>query len=312
MYHRVATPPSDVWEIAVSPQHFEEHLQVLQANWRVMPLSEMVHSLKQGNIPNRSIALTFDDGYADNIEVALPLLEQYKLPATFFLTSINQGPFWWDSLEVLLLSEPHLPTTFLLPFDGGSVDLAEEATLTDDMRYQHTLWKPLEMEPPTKRARLYLHLWQQLRPLAPEQQETFLQTLYLQNKVAPNDLNEVSSQQQLQVLHNHPLIEVGAHTAQHPALGMHPAPFQQEQIGRNKAALEALFQQKIATLAYPYGHYNGDSMQIAEQLTFEAAFTTNPEPLTRRSHRFQLGRFQVADWNGKLLEQKLSSWLRKK
>lgn len=310
MYHRVATPPSDVWKIAVSPQNFEAQLQVLQRTGRVVPLNTLVQSVKAGKVLNGAIALTFDDGYADNVEVALPLLERYHLPATFFLTSIEQGPFWWDSLELLLLTTPQLPAKLLLP-NGGHIDLDKESILTHEMQQRHQMWKPFEMEPPTRRAQLYLDLWQQMRPLIPAEQQNFLHQLHQLNAIVPAAPNNVSSAQQLQSLNKHPLIEIGAHTAQHPALGMHAAGFQQDQISKNKTALERRFDQKINSLAYPYGHYNSDSLQVAASLQFDAAFTTNPERLTKRSHPYQLGRFQVADWNGDLFKQKLSQMWRK-
>ncbi|RPD46731.1 polysaccharide deacetylase family protein [Paracnuella aquatica] len=311
MYHRVATPPTDVWEIAVSPKHFEEQLQVLQATGRVVPLNDMVQSIKQGKIKDKTIALTFDDAYADNITVALPLLEQYGLPATFFVTSIEKGPFWWDALEQTLLTSPHLPATLQIPMDGGSFDLTEEATLTERLQQLHRTWKPFEADAPTRRAKLYLQLWQQMRPMVPAQQQHFLQQLLQLNNLVLTAPNEIATPRQLQSLKGHRLIDIEAHTAQHPALGMHDAQFQKEQVQSNRLALEQRFGKKVSLLAYPYGHYNGDSMQVAASLNFDAAFTTNPEPITKRSHPFQLGRFQVPDCSGDAFAQKLSGWLRK-
>lgn len=109
MYHRIATAAHDHWQLSVSPQHFEEHLQVLE-RYKVVALPELVR-----NVPRKGIAISFDDGYIDNYTTAKPLLEKYNMPATFFITNNNiENPaeFWWDELEYLLENdaEQHLQT----------------------------------------------------------------------------------------------------------------------------------------------------------------------------------------------------------
>ncbi|EMR01079.1 polysaccharide deacetylase family protein [Cesiribacter andamanensis] len=86
MYHRIGTPKSDPWQLAVRPQYFEEHLQVLQKMGVAESAPAMVQQLQDDRL-KRSVVITFDDGYADNYQLARPLLEQYALPATFFLPS---------------------------------------------------------------------------------------------------------------------------------------------------------------------------------------------------------------------------------
>ena len=107
MYHRVAKSPNDPWQLCVSPEHFEQQLQVL-TNYNVVPLPAVVN-----NLPKKGIAITFDDGYIDNYTAARPLLEKYQLPATFFITTgnIDSGSeFWWDELEQVVPDELYLNT----------------------------------------------------------------------------------------------------------------------------------------------------------------------------------------------------------
>src|SRR3954469_24009177 len=112
MYHRVADLDADPWGLSVSPTHFEEHLRVLRSLGTVMSLTQLVDGLQQGRIPRRAVVVTFDDGYADNVEVALPLLEQHRVSSTVFLASgaiDRQREFWWDELERILLQPGRLP-----------------------------------------------------------------------------------------------------------------------------------------------------------------------------------------------------------
>ena len=109
MYHRIATAAHDHWQLSVSPQLFEQHLQVLK-RYNVVSLPDLVKK-----VPRKGIAISFDDGYVDNYTTAKPLLEKYNLPATFFICNGNigkQAEFWWDELEHIFKNDPekHLQT----------------------------------------------------------------------------------------------------------------------------------------------------------------------------------------------------------
>jgi peptidoglycan/xylan/chitin deacetylase (PgdA/CDA1 family) len=124
MYHRVAEPATDVWDLAVSPTNFEQQLRVLQRSGLVVPAEELVSRLASKTLRRRSIVITFDDGYCDNYLAAKSLLEQYKLPATFFIATGNLGQaseFWWDELEDIFLLTEHLPAAFDLAIVGQQV-----------------------------------------------------------------------------------------------------------------------------------------------------------------------------------------------
>lgn len=102
IYHSVSEWPSDPHLLCVTPQHFAEHLQALRKNYHPVSLRELVHAIREDRIPNRAIAVTFDDGYADNLYATKPLLEHYNIPATVFVTAGYigyQGKFRWDELK---------------------------------------------------------------------------------------------------------------------------------------------------------------------------------------------------------------------
>jgi peptidoglycan/xylan/chitin deacetylase (PgdA/CDA1 family) len=71
MYHRVAACEVDPWNLCVSPQRFEEHLQALKGSYAIVSLRELAGTAS----PQGAVAITFDDGYADNLLAAAPLLE---------------------------------------------------------------------------------------------------------------------------------------------------------------------------------------------------------------------------------------------
>jgi len=106
LYHRVTEVGSDPWGVCVTPQHFAEHLEVLQKHCHPMSLIQFCAAHREGNVPERAVVITSDDGYVDNLQTVKPLLEKFDIPATAFLIAPHPDTgreFWWDELEYVLL-----------------------------------------------------------------------------------------------------------------------------------------------------------------------------------------------------------------
>ena len=102
MYHSISSGRPDPWDLCVDPDLFAEQLQMLPDRFRVVSLAELRRALAAGEPLSRTVVITFDDGYRDNLVVAKPLLEEHGLPATVFVTTGYVGSdrdFWWDELE---------------------------------------------------------------------------------------------------------------------------------------------------------------------------------------------------------------------
>ncbi|KAA6458334.1 hypothetical protein DYQ86_20690 [Acidobacteria bacterium AB60] len=138
---------------------FEEQLQYLVAHTQLLPLGEAVGLFMAGGLPERATAVTFDDGYANNLEIALPLLEKYSVPATIFLAT------------------GHTRTGELLAFDRlRLVHIWEGGVATDEELYSlpidvleerfHTSWQNIRAEIPKPILRT-------LRPLVLAELKTF-------------------------------------------------------------------------------------------------------------------------------------------
>jgi peptidoglycan/xylan/chitin deacetylase (PgdA/CDA1 family) len=97
-FHRVQHGTDVADSLTVDPRTFETFCRFFRRHFRVVPLPELVRGLEAGRTPRRELAITFDDGYRDNFENAVPILETLSLPATFFLVSGWVGsdvvPFW--------------------------------------------------------------------------------------------------------------------------------------------------------------------------------------------------------------------------
>ena len=258
MYHRIATPVHDHWQLSVSPQNFEAHLQVLQ-QYKVMDLAALVNK-----VPRNGIAISFDDGYIDNYTTAKPLLEKYYMPATFLITNGclgKQTEFWWDELEHIFLNDQEK----------------------------------------------HLQVWAQLLPLTYEQQQQSLSAMRT-HKARPEYL--CMNIEQLKEMVQNPLFTIGAHTVNHVSLAHQHNEAQREEIMNNALWLAQVTGKMPRLLAYPYGKYNEASINIAREQGFDGAFTTDAQPITKDSGRYQLGRFQVKNWNAAEFEAHLQSWLK--
>jgi peptidoglycan/xylan/chitin deacetylase (PgdA/CDA1 family) len=110
MYHRIADISIDPWDLAVSASNFKQHLQVVKPH--IISLPELIQQLQKGYLSRSGYCITFDDGYKDNYVNAVPLLNEFVCPATFFITSGFTGSrqmFWWDILTEIFLKTPRLP-----------------------------------------------------------------------------------------------------------------------------------------------------------------------------------------------------------
>ena len=89
MYHRVTELDVDPWNLSVTPANFERHLTVIRRHAAPVHLHDLAAARSRGDMPERGVAITFDDGYANNLNRAAPLLAQYELPATVFVAAVE-------------------------------------------------------------------------------------------------------------------------------------------------------------------------------------------------------------------------------
>jgi peptidoglycan/xylan/chitin deacetylase (PgdA/CDA1 family) len=102
-YHRIGDSGGSPDPLTVEARNFEQQMATLARTGNVIPLRTAVARLERDDLPTGAVVITFDDGYADNLHVALPVLERYRLPATVFVVSdYLDREFWWDRLSRLM------------------------------------------------------------------------------------------------------------------------------------------------------------------------------------------------------------------
>lgn len=315
LYHRVARVDSDPWSLSVTPQHFAEHLEVLRKYARPLGLQQLNRDLEEGKRLHRRIAITFDDGYADNLHNARPLLERYNIPATVFVASGYVGyehEFWWDELERLFLQPGRLPETLRLNINGSNYqwELGISAVYSEDAYQRHRRWSADGQSPPTSRHSLYYALWQLLCPMLASDRRQVLDRLLEWAGAAPGSRPTHRSLTEAQVLalEQGELIEVGCHTVTHPFLSTLPVNLQQQEIQQSKARLEEILGHQVRSFAYPSGNYSAVTIDVVRDAGFTCACSTIHASVRRNSDRFVLPRVEVQNWDGDEFAKRLSRW----
>ena len=316
LYHRVAEVDLDPWSLSVTPQHFAEHLEVLGKFGHPLSLQQLASAHRDGNIPHRGIVVTFDDGYADNLHHAKPLLKRYDIPATVFVSTGHIGQefeFWWDTLARLLLQPGQLPEKLCLTLNGSTYEweLGAAANYSEEEYQQNRTRQPWG-NPAGSRLYLYHSLWKLLRPLPEREQLKVLEEIRIWGNIkATNDpMSRSLLPDELHRLAEGDLVEIGAHTVTHPFLPDHSEAFQRDEIKRSKAYLEEVLDRQIASFAYPFGGYGSETVNLMEDAGFACACSTVKETVWRNSHCFLLPRFGVGNWNGEEFEKQLRRWSR--
>jgi peptidoglycan/xylan/chitin deacetylase (PgdA/CDA1 family) len=288
LYHRVTELAADPQLLSVAPARFAEQMQVLRRHASPLSLSELTSIMCNGRkLPRRAVAVTFDDGYADNYLEAKPLLERYDIPATVFVTSGQVGnpqEFWWDDLERLLLSGP----------DGPN----------------HAGWHIERPHDPTPQHERYRRLSEELRNAADATRRTTLHRLAEETGkgVRGRASHRAMTEAEVSDLARSGLIEVGAHTVTHPVLSVADPLTQRSEVAGSKSALERILGKPISSFAYPYGgrqHYTSETVEIVRSLGFSRACSNFPGPVWRRTDIFQLPRMLIRNWDGDEFRRRL-------
>lgn len=258
IYHRVLARPDPLFPGEVDRALFERQLRLLKRFYTVLPLPVALQHLQDGNLPPRAACITFDDGYADNAEHALPLLQQHGLHATFFIATgyLNGGQMWNDRVIDAVRQAPGAT----LDLRDLRLDCLPLASLAQRRAaIEHVLGK-LKYLPFEQRQRLAVDIRRRaggaMRLMAPAMLTTF----------------------QLQRLHAAGM-GIGAHTVSHPILAALSERAARNDIANGKRELEQLLQAPVSLFAYPNGKagrdYGPAHVEIVKSLGFTAALATD-------------------------------------
>ena len=298
-YHRVANVTQDEYDNCVTPEHFDEHMDVLSKYLNPISLSKLVGQLKDGSLPPKAVAVTFDDGYADSLYKAKPILENYAVPATVFVTTGYAGKeFWWDELERLVMSSQADLRAIRLQvgenqflWDQAHIDSAKESS--------------------EERRQCCHALYRFLLPLNAKDQTHAMDMIRIWSEVSSHNIPtaRAMNHNELLQLADSELIEIGSHTCNHLMLTQLTPEQQREEIVSGKQDLELLLGRQIEGFAYPNGKMLLEAKVIVQDEGFQYACSSQIDLFRPGCDLYDLPRFWPKDINGDRFIQYLKRWI---
>jgi peptidoglycan/xylan/chitin deacetylase (PgdA/CDA1 family) len=295
MYHQIVDTPVSVWDTAVSPSHFRQHMEALLDSRRpVLPFGGFVAALRAGALPPRAIAVTFDDGYADNAVLALPVLEDLGLPATFFVTDCAvdaAGEMWWDELERILLVSPELPDHLEISVAGQRLEFPIDGTPADSEGWQASF-----DEPRCGRQAAMVAIWRALTPLPLAEKQAVCTELvaWSGGDARPRPTHRMLTGAELARMAASPSVEIGSHTMTHASLPA--ADDLVYELQHSKESLSARIGSPVEVVAYPSGHYDDRVRQATAGAGYVAAASCDAGPVRAGTDPLAVPRLMVKDW----------------
>lgn len=307
MYHRILPPGIDTWRLNVTPEHFAEHLQVLRATMRPSSLKALEAGIRNGQVDDRSVVVTFDDGYVNNLERGLPVLEAFDVPATVYVATGYTGghrEFWWDELEQRLVHEQALPPRLTVQTSSWRQEW-ETGTASG-----HDLSDRADKARPGSRVALFYDIWSALRSLEEgERREALAQIAQWCDRPAPvRPSYRAMTADEVATMAAHPLIEIGAHTVTHPFLPQLSASAQRTELRDSRMTLEQIVSGPVTSFSYPFGGWVPTMRSLVEDAGFTCATTGVEQTVWHGEHPLSVPRFMVEDWDGAEFERRLSAW----
>jgi peptidoglycan/xylan/chitin deacetylase (PgdA/CDA1 family) len=256
-YHRVL-PAADPFAIgAVTKAEFAAQLKVLRSCFRVVSPDRLVEELDAGGPPPGTVCITFEDGYRDNHDHAWPLLREFGLPATCFVSTGFIGTMrapWHDTvLQAFKRSRKDR-------FDFPSAGFANES-----------------MEGPAARAAVAMRVLRWLKKHAPRERDAYIAEIERACGVpSGQDERLMLDWDEVRALHAGGFT-IGAHTVDHPILSRLTEQEMEREIAGSRDAIEAQLQAPARHFAYPNGQpgdFDERSIAIVRKLGFASAVTT--------------------------------------
>jgi peptidoglycan/xylan/chitin deacetylase (PgdA/CDA1 family) len=287
LYHRVAEPPRDPLGLAVAPHRFGAQLDVLGARRRLVDLAELAGRAASGDLDPACVAITFDDGYADNVRAAAPALEARGVPWTLFVSTghVEEGRrFWWDEVVGLLDTAPaSRPAELRLRIAGAP-----------------RAWR---VETPAQREGAARAILAALQGLGPGEIAAAVAEL---RAWAGTEAGAQGGDGPMTVAELRELaargVAIGAHTRTHRGLAYAPEAAQREEVRASRDDLERWLGRAPSAFSYPFGAPGADvddtSIRVVREAGFACAVVNAPGAVTRRSDPLALPRVAVPDLDG--------------
>jgi len=287
-YHGVTVAPEtqlrNLRRLHIPADRFEEHLRILARDWHPIALADFVDAIEAGSpLPQRSVIVTFDDGYRNFLTVGLPLLRKHGVPATLFVLTGRSGRMWEDEIELAV----ERTSAAAVRWNGFELPLR---SIAEKHRALATIVAGFERSGPARGRGIADFLDQLGRGGASEE----------------DDDRDLLSWEEIAVIRRAGF-EIGSHADRHGPLTERPLEEVKNALLSSRQELERRLGAGRYALAYPYGAWNPLVAAEARAAGFCCALIGRPGLNGRNAELFGLRRFLIgADDDGSRLRASLS------
>ncbi|MDX1389646.1 MAG: polysaccharide deacetylase family protein, partial [Acidobacteriota bacterium] len=283
--------PYSLPTLFISRDRFARTLEFLRSRYRILPLAGILEALRRGEaLPANALAITFDDGYRDVFDNAIPVLHEASLPATVFLpTAYIDSPgavFWWDEAYYLLrtANRTEVPLRDIAEVHGDRLPAALlDAVVTAG---------PRELEP------AIVATIDALQSCPPPAAREFLDAAWERTGAerAPFvERNAIGTWEDVQRASANG-IAFGSHTRHHVFLHREPEDLVRDELRVSRRDIEERLGEEVLDFAYPGGRITGDVRRWVREAGYRCGLTTEPGINGDGDEPFALRRIDM--WNG--------------
>jgi peptidoglycan/xylan/chitin deacetylase (PgdA/CDA1 family) len=293
-YHRIASADWDPQHLSICPKNFAEQLEILKCAARATTIKDVAKTIRNGRALDTAFVVTFDDGYADTLTEALPLIERYGVPASVFVTTDIIGkPFWWCEIEHWIKRAESLPASI-------SIAAGQQAFR----------WRKIS-DARKERARLLQGLGDFFRALPSSLHDAALGEVRgaLGGDLVGESHIRAMTAGQVEQLSKSKLIQVGSHLVTHTPMDRLVVDEQRRELDESKRVLEEITGGVVDSFAYPNSIVTKKAPSLARKLGYRAGVAGQADTVRPGCNPYLLPRVWPGDWDGDRFARWLREWI---
>lgn len=280
LYHRVENLLNDYNYQAVTPDNFRTHINFLKNNYQIITPDEIYNDIETDE---DRIVITFDDGYYDFYTNAMPILREYNVPATLFVSTENidkQFENWTDNILRIIFSE-----------HNGSISIMDEKISNK--------WNVTTIK---ERKAFYQDIRKLFLQMGKKDRDRYTQVLenWANVKHEGRIDRRILRSNEIYNISREKLITLGSHTCSHPSLRCLEEEEQIKEIVESKKTLEEIIKNKIEYFSYPFGtkdHYSEKTIEIVKKTGYKMAFSVSNSTVGIEKNCYEIPRCPVGNYD---------------
>ncbi|MEO8761003.1 MAG: polysaccharide deacetylase family protein [Bacteroidia bacterium] len=276
LFHRISPDIDPIWP-PITPTHFEKIIQYLKRNFEIVPLENTILGNYKPTKSKKLCAITFDDGYKDFVEYAMPIIRKQNVPASMYVIT--------DCVDANLPPWTFIFNHLLLNTKRSSIEI-NSIEIPDKLK--KVSWKN------TQEKINIINLFSPvLKRISDKERESVMQQIQTQIKDVDSPHNLMMNWDDIRAIKNIG-IEIGSHSANHPPLSSDlRLDDVRHELKRSGEEIERETGKFPLAISYPFGMYSNESKKIAKEVGYKIGLTVSPKSYIFGEDQFEIPRIEL-------------------